>query len=151
MHKVLQWNCQGYSAKYEDLKLLLSTHYPSVVLLQESMLNDFNSIRPPTGYSIYNDFNNPLPANGLVTLMRKDIPHRKIDIQTNLQATAFRVNLQRQYTVCIIYISANTTVQLNDIHNLIDQLPTPVTAAMNYGTHRAHSNALDHAPLKTSY
>jgi len=133
MNKILQWNCQGYKSKYEDFRLLLNRHYPCVALLQETMLNA-NTPRPPSGYCIYSDFANPSPGHGLVTLIRRDTPHMKIPIQTTLQATAFRVCLSKQYTVCNIYISPNEIVHLHDISSLIDQLPGPVIVCGDFNS-----------------
>ena len=82
--------------------------------------------RPPAGYNIYSSFKRPVPGHGLATLIRKDIPHMNLQLQTNLQATAFRIRLSRQYTICNIYLSPNILINLNDILNLIDQLPTPI-------------------------
>lgn len=124
MTNLIQWNCRGYRSRYEDLCRILSTHNPAIVLLQETML-DKDPHRPPKGYNIYCDFNEPIPGKGLGSLIRKDISHMKIDLNTRLQASAFRIGLRRSYTICNIYMSPNSHVQLNEITNLIDQLPAP--------------------------
>ena len=82
--------------------------------------------RAPSGFSLYCTHNNPTPGNGLATIIRNDIPHLKININTNLQATAYRIGLDKQYTVCNIYVSPNAIIQLHEISNLIEQLPPPV-------------------------
>ena len=105
-YNILQWNCQGYRSKYEDLIRLLNTEYPVAVLLQETMLSS-RVFRAPSGYCIYTDYSEPTPGNGLATLIRNDIPHHKLDIRSNLQVTAFKISLDRQYTLCNIYISPN--------------------------------------------
>ena len=133
MSKIIQWNCQGYRSKYEDLKLIIYQENPAAVLLQETMLSNHN-FRPPSGYSIYCDYNNPLPGNGLATLIRNDVPHHRLDLQTNLQATSFRIGLRRQYTICNIYIPPNNRLSLDDITTLIDQLPSPVLVCGDFNS-----------------
>ena len=125
MFLIIQWNCQGYRSKYEDLKHLLYLKNPAVLLLQETMLGN-HDLRPPRGYSIYCDYNNPIPGNGLATLIRNDIPHLRYDVRSNLQVTAFRVGLNRQYTLCNIYIPPNFTLTLDTITSVMDQLPHPI-------------------------
>ena len=125
MFKILQWNCQGYRAKYEDLCRLLHTEFPAIALLQETMLNDTEPC-PPSGYCLYSSFRTPVPGNGLVALFRRDIPHAQLDLRTNLQAFAFRTCLSRQYTVCNLYISPNQVLAMSDIPSLLGQLPEPV-------------------------
>ena len=160
MYVILQWNCQGYRAKYEDIRRILSVEHPAVALLQETMLNDYTP-RPPAGYTIYSTFNRPAPGNGLVTLIRNDVPHREIDIQTNLQATAFRIMLSRQYTICNIYLSPSIPINLNEITNLISQLTPPVIICGDFNSrhqiwdsactqHNARSQAIESLLLSTS-
>ena len=124
-NRILQWNCRGYRSRYEDICNILSSLQPSIVLLQETMLNESPS-RPPKGYNIYTEFNSPTPGKGLAILIRRDTPHMKISIQTNLQAMAYRVGLDRQYTICNIYSSPSDTLHLNDLTALIDQLLPPI-------------------------
>ena len=125
MTNIIQWNCQGYRAKYVDLVRILNIKYPAVAILQETMLNN-QTFRPPRGYSLHSDFNIPTPGNGLATLIRNDIPFLKLQLNTDLQATAFRVGLSRQYTICNLYIQPNRVTSLEDITNLIEQLPPPL-------------------------
>ena len=82
--------------------------------------------RPPKGYSLYSEFNTPTPGKGLVVLVRKDVPHMRVQLQTGLQAIAFRVGLKQQYTICNMYISPNETLLHNDITALTNQLQAPI-------------------------
>ena len=125
MNSIIHWNCQGYKAKYVNLIHMISTKNPAIILLQESMMGN-NIPRAPKGYSIYAEYNAPTPGNGLVTLIKNNVPHRKIDIETQLQATAFKVRLNQPYTLCNVYISPRDPVSLNDISALIRQLPEPL-------------------------
>lgn len=123
-YNILQWNCRGYRSQYTDLKRLLFLKHPAVCLLQETMLGDLTP-RPPSGYLLHTDFNNPTPGNGLATLIRNDIPHIKLNIRTNLQATAFKISLDKQYTICNLYIKPHDRITNQEITNIITQLPPP--------------------------
>ena len=160
MHNILQWNCQGYRSKYEDLRRILSVKHPAIALLQETMLGDCTP-RPPAGYSIHSSFNRPTPGHGLTTLIRKDIPHMNLQLQTNLQATAFRIRLSQQYTICNIYLPPNMPIHLNDITNLINQLPPPILLCGDFNSRHqlwdetctqqdARSRTIEHLLLNSS-
>ena len=43
--KILQWNCRGIRANYEELLLLLNKYNPKVVCLQETFLKDKNQLK----------------------------------------------------------------------------------------------------------
>ena len=52
-------------------------------------------------------------------------PHTHISLNTPLQAVAVRVTLHRVITFCSIYIPPGSNLQLIDLDNLVQQLPTP--------------------------
>ena len=113
---VIQWNCQGYFAKYTSIRRILYLKFPVAAILQETMIG--NQI--PNGYNLYCYFNNPTPGNGLATLIRNDVPHTRLNIRTQLIATAFKVGIKKQYTLCNVYLPPQKIVHLQDISNLID-------------------------------
>ena len=117
--------------------------------------------RAPTGYTIFCDFNDPLPGRGLATIIRNDIPHYKININSHIQTTAFRISLDRQYTICNIYLSPGEVVNLNDLTNIIEQLPAPLIIGGDFNSHHplwdslclqpdAKSRVIEAALLQTS-
>ena len=48
-----------------------------------------------------------------------------IALNTNLQAVAIRCHLVRQYTICSLYVPPNSSLELQQLEDLISQLPTP--------------------------
>ena len=161
MYSIIQWNCQGYRSKYSDLRRILFLKHPAVMVLQETMLTDQIVPRPPNGYSIYCDYSNPLPGKGLATLIRNDIPHMKHTLRSPLQATAFRVGLKRQYTICNLYISPTEIISINEVTSLIDQLPPPTIICGDFNSKHqlwdsmcarsdARSQIIENALLSTS-
>lgn len=81
--------------------------------------------RPPNGYSIviHSLTYEPVPGQGLATLIHSSIPYSKINIVTDLQAQAIRIHLDRPITVCNMYINPQLNVNENQITNIITQLP----------------------------
>jgi len=107
--------------------------------------------RPPTGYSAVFDFNTPRPGNGLATLIRNDIPYKKLNIQSNLQVQAFRVCINRQVTICNIYIPPNSITSLNDITNIINQLPEPMIVGGDFNSrHQLWDSLCTHPDARSS-
>ena len=123
-YNIIQWNCQGYRSKYTDLKRILYLKHPAICLLQETMLGD-QIPRSPSGYQLYTDFNNPTPGNGLATLIRKDVPHIRLNLTTEIQATAFKIGLNKQYSICNLYIRPNDRITAQELTNIINQLSPP--------------------------
>ena len=98
---ILQWNCQGLRAKFESLKILIEEHFPICIALQETMLGQ-NKLCPRE-YSFYH--NKPEVNHrhgGSALLLRKDVVHAKIPLQTDLQAVAVKIFAKRNYTICSI-------------------------------------------------
>ena len=36
-HKIIQWNCRGYKANYNELQLLITEQNPTIICLQETL------------------------------------------------------------------------------------------------------------------
>ena len=117
---VLYWNCRGYRSSFEDLKVLLYNHKPSVVCLQETFHGNATPF-PPSRYSIFSA--NPVvqyadgvrPSRGLLTLIHNTVAFEPININTNLEAIAFRIKLRNPTTVCNIYIAPNENINQNEL------------------------------------
>ena len=44
MDSIIQWNCRGLRHNYNELKLLISSHNPIAVCLQETYLKNTDNI-----------------------------------------------------------------------------------------------------------
>ena len=104
-HKIIQWNCRGLKPNYNEVSLLISEYNPSVFCFQETFLkpDDNISLR---GFNIYNYVHTDClrPSGGASIFVKSSVPQRKIDLQTELQATAVSVTLDREITICSVYI-----------------------------------------------
>jgi len=126
MSSILQWNIRGYRANYGDLTFLLRELEPKCICLQETMLGAATP-RPPSGYAIrtFSPNNQAIPGDGLAILIHESHSITDLNLNTPLQAMALRTGLNRQITICNIYISPNEQIQQHHITDLISQLPPP--------------------------
>ena len=122
---ILQWNIQGYKAKYEEF-LLLKESKPAALCLQESMVGDA-VLNPPRDYHLeaYSPIVAPVPGAGLLTFIRNDVPFREVPLNTMIQAKAYRVKFRKEVTLCNLYLKHNQHLSVDDWKRFADQLPTP--------------------------
>ena len=52
---IIQWNCRGLRANYDELQLLLNDYDPAVVCLQETYLKEPNHVTF-RNYNLFNTF-----------------------------------------------------------------------------------------------
>ena len=73
MDTIIQWNCRGFKANYDEINLLIQDYNPVAICLQETFLktdDEFNL----KNYSIYNYFSTkPERAAGGVSIIINSI------------------------------------------------------------------------------
>ena len=135
-NSILQWNCRGLKANFNELLILLSLFNPKICCLQETFLtpNDNLEVR---NYSSYHYINNDSQraSGGASIMIHSTVPHRKIDFNTNLQANAIKASLNKSITICSIYIPPNKRISQNDLENLLLQLPQPYIICGDFNGH----------------
>ena len=57
--------------------------------------------------------------------VKSSFPQRKINLQKNLQATAISVTLDREITICSVFIPPSYSLNSLHLDNLLQQLPSP--------------------------
>ena len=123
-HKIIQWNCRGLKPNYNEVSLLISEYNPSVFCFQETFLkpDDNISLR---GFNVYNYVHTDClrPSGGASIFVKSSFPQREIDLQTELQATAVSVTLDREITICSVYIPPSFSLNSQHLDNLLQQLP----------------------------
>ena len=125
-HKIIQWNCHGYKANFNELQLLITEQNPIIICLQET-LKKSNDKTKKKNYEQYDYIHDTgLRASGGVSiLIRKNIPQSKINISTPLQAVAISATLHKTTAICSIYIPPQDPINKEQLNNLINQLPKP--------------------------
>ena len=135
-HKIIQWNCQGLKPNYNEVSLLISEYNPSVFCFQETFLKPDDNISLG-GFNIYNYVHTDClrPSGGASIFVKSSFPQRKIDLQTELQATAVSVTLDREITICSVYISPSFSLNSQHLDNLLQQLPSPYILLGDFNGH----------------
>ena len=135
-YNILQWNCRGLRARRESFKVLLRDHNPGIVCLQETKLGN-NEYNPGLNYIIYNS---PPPAGdrakgGAAIIAHKSLRHSLLRLNTPLQAVAATFILDKEITVCSLYLPPDLDFSYNDVRLLINQLPTPFLLLGDFNAH----------------
>ena len=123
---ILQWNCRGLRANIEEVQRLSREIKPSLICLQETLLNEKNPINLRY-YSTYHKFGHfdSRSTGGVAVMAQNKIPHQHIFLNTTLQAVAVTVTLHRVLTICNIYIPPTSPIRDHDLDSLVTQLPSP--------------------------
>jgi len=135
---ILQWNCRGIGANFNDLKLLLSKGV-QVACLQETRLppNTKFSVKHFSTYNFNpNSLSDSLPTPGGITiLVHTSIPHSIVPITSNLQVQAVRISLNYTLTICNIYVPPSSVLDEQSLTSLLQQLPPPFILMGDFNAH----------------
>jgi len=138
MAKIVQWNCRGFRANFNELSLLMSNLEPIVFCLQELLLSD-TYIFSNRQYNLLTTV--PLPNSnnrrhgGAGILVRKNMPHSAVPLNTNLQAVACRLSTPTPLTLCSIYLPPASSWTHTDLISLTSQLASPVLLLGDFNAH----------------
>ena len=68
-------------------------------------------------------------------LVRNNVLHSYVNLNTDLQAVAVRITLDKAITLCSVYIQPNSALGVAHLKNLADQLPTPFIIMDDFNGH----------------
>ena len=133
----IQWNCRGFRNKLEEIQLFIKNYNPIAICLQETLLKDNESlsIKNYTTYNYTPPIANGKVSGGVCILVRNDIPHSEVQIQTPLQTIAVQIATKKKITLCSIYLPPNSDIIAQELDNLITQLPTPYMLLGDFNAH----------------
>jgi exonuclease III len=137
---LIQWNIRGLQANRQDLNLLLSSNNADIACLQETFVSNSTNLSIKNycfyGTNTNNTGNtNTINHGGVAILVKHNIPHKPLTIQTNLQAVAIRATCVKTFTVCSVYLPPSCRCDATDLTDLIDQLPPPVLLLGDFNAH----------------
>ena len=136
MKSIIQWNCRGLKSNYDEIAALLRKNNPIDICLQETFLkeNDNVSFKQYSIYSkTYND--GERASGGVSVIVNNSSPHKIIQLQTNLQAIAVSVTVHTAITICCVYLPPNSSICIQDLDDLISQLPSPFLLLGDFNGH----------------
>ena len=133
---LLQWNMSGFYNNFEELKLITSRYHPAAIMLQET------NLKPDKNASIKNyniirkdRLNAERASGGVAILLHESIDYSIINIQTDIEICAIRARFQNLLTLCSIYIPPSASLDINDLNNIIQQIPPPFILAGDFNAH----------------
>ena len=134
-NKIIQWNCRGFRANYDEIKRILNEHNPTALCLQETFLKDKDKINIPN-FSIYSSFSvGEHSSGGVSILVNRTTPHRVLPLNTNIQAVAVNVTAEKSISLCSIYIPPSSNLIPQDLDDLVSQLPAPFILLGDFNGH----------------
>ena len=133
----MQWNCRGARINLAEMQILMQHYQPSIICLQETYITDINH---SVNRDYYNNHKIAINTNGrrqggVSILVRTNIPHSSLTLATTIQAVAVRVTLHRIITICSIYLPPNTAINIQELDDLLNQLPLPVILMGDFNAH----------------
>ncbi|KAL5009784.1 hypothetical protein ScPMuIL_012089, partial [Solemya velum] len=111
--KIIQWNCRGLKANFNEISLLLNDKQPAVICLQETLFNDKDTITFKN-HSMYNFIfpSNKRVRGGVSVIVINRTLHSPISLKTNLPAVAVRVTLHKTIIFCSRYIPPPSNINI---------------------------------------
>ena len=108
-------------------------------------------IKSGDNFNSYTAFRKPanevsgVSHGGVAVLVRNSISHRHISIVASLQAVAVRVTCGKVLTICFLYLPPFAKWSINDIADLLEQLPFLELLLGDFNAHNPlwGSNKLD--------
>lgn len=155
---VVQWNCNGFLNKKNNIKLICQNFKPLVLALQETHLKPSCDI---TGFKQFNffrkDYVDGLSAcKGVMLMIHKCVHSEPVAVFTshNVVAAKLRIpNLRQNLTICSIYVSPGNTLTESNLHDICLQLPKPFLLCGDFNAHSPAwgpgNTSLDHNGRET--
>ena len=133
---ILQWNCRGLRANFNDLGTLCKSYNPQAICLRETHLkqSDSMTMRHFTFYNAYST-DSERAKGGASILVRQGVIHSHISLRTKMQAVAVQLSLFRTITICSVYIPPSENLLVQDLEDLAHQLPTPFVILGDFNSH----------------
>lgn len=148
---ILQWNCNGFYSKLNNLKILIQNFYPNIICIQESRLSPKVKVNLNTYNAYRHDYipsNHYAGSNGVITLVHKSLYSCPLPLQTDLQAVAVKVfhPTYGYINVCNVYMSHNIVLTLAHLQSLYNQLPKPCFIVGDFNAHHFLWGSLNQNP-----
>ena len=124
---IIQWNLKGYYNNYQEIEMICKEFKPQIISLQETHIKHDQTPQPPkqfVGY-FHNFPQNTRAKQGCGLLIHKSIPHKVLNIQSNISTVAIEINLVIKFIIFSIYIPPDQQIASNDLNNLINNINSP--------------------------
>ena len=122
LDSIIQWNLQSLKTKFSNLKLIIDEYLPICICVQETLAH-INKISTISGYNICHSVpvRNDGHERGASIIVNKNINFTRISLNTNLQVVAIKIYLDKEYTICSLYLP-HIDISRQELEDLFDQL-----------------------------
>lgn len=100
--KIAYWNASGITKKIHELQTFILQHKIDIILLSETHLSPAKKLK----ITIFHTYRNDLPPRrgspahgGTAILIHRRITHQKENINTTLQSTSVRIQMENKETI----------------------------------------------------
>ena len=111
---------KGFKNNYSELQLILNECTPQIVSIQETHCPLNSHLIVPKNFSPYftNNPQNQTAKQGVGILIKNNIPHKQIHIQSNIQVVAIEISLNIKFTLISLYIPPCLNFDIHDLLNI---------------------------------
>ena len=137
MARIIQWNIRSLKQRLIYLNELINSLSPEIFCLQETKLENTNFEYSGKLYKAYHHINRSkkVAAGGTSIFIKRNIPQSEIQLNTNLQAKAVEVTLNKPITICSIYIAPDENFTKQQLIDLRNQLNPPFFILGDFNAH----------------
>jgi len=122
----IKWNINGLLKYLTDIQRAKYNIKPIVFCFQETNLKPYKKF-PIHGYEGYfkNHHNAACASGSVAKYVTNLIKSKVISIQSNLEVITVLIQLKNPLYICNIYVPDSTNLSLQDLNQIIQQLPKP--------------------------
>lgn len=132
----IHWNCRGLIHNIDDIHKLIDEYEPQVVALQETNLTKKHDKILRSYHLLRKDREESTRASGGVALVvAQGTILKSIQLDTTLEAVAAQVYVNKLITVVSLYLPPSDNVSLQELNDLVEQLPAPFVIMGDFNAH----------------
>lgn len=138
----LHWNAHGLRSRLPEIQLLANRYNPCVMALQETMAKETDLPRNYLGgrYKWYIKPHTNATIHGVGLAVREDIPHKVVQLETELETIAVTISFPFVLTIASVYMAPRNRVGLESnvigmLQDVVRQLPAPYVIVGDLNAH----------------
>ena len=136
MAPIIQWNIRGLRANGDEIAVLKRDFDFDILCLQETQLGSV-PYNPGLNYAFYQSV--PPPGQrahgGTGIIINRRISHKEVVLRSTLQTTAIKVVLNKEVTICSVYLPPGEPINHRDLQSLVDELEPPMLILGDFNAH----------------
>jgi hypothetical protein len=135
---IVHWNINGFYNNIDELNILCDSYEPLILCLNETHHNENDKLfmKNYTTYSKIGTRDNHAKSCGGVAMFIKDnLPHKYIELNTEIQIVAVQIKFPLKCTVISIYQRPTENIENKELTRIILSLPPPYIIVGDFNAH----------------